>query len=201
MVSYEDVTPTFIQAAGGQPAKGRDGRSFLPVLTGRTDKARDYVYGIHTNLGIIGGEHYPMRSVRDARYSLIRNLMADTPFKNVLNNTKEGNRVIKDWQAAAAGGNATAVKRLAAYDRRPAVELYDRDTDPFELKNRADDLALAPVRRRLEAELDRWMAQQGDTGVPKEMRAFQHINPAIVRWINEHYPDAARADGTKINPN
>lgn len=81
MVSYEDVTPTFIQAAGGQPPKDLDGRSFLPVLTGAATTHRSYVYGIHTNLGIIGGEPYPIRSVRDDRYKLIRNLM---PGKSVV---------------------------------------------------------------------------------------------------------------------
>ncbi len=199
LVSYEDVTPTFIDAAGGRAPQTLDGRSFLPVLTGRVAAHRDYVFGIHTNLGIIGGEPYPMRSVRDERYTLIRNLMSADPFRNVLNNTREGNRVVKDWQAAAARGDAWATARLAAYDRRPAEEIYDRQADPYEMHNLAGDPRVAAEGRRLSAALDRWMAQQGDTGIPKEMEAFKHINPAIIRWINEHYPDAARnPDGTKV---
>jgi uncharacterized sulfatase len=200
LAGYEDITPTFIAAAGATPPKTLDGRSLTPVLTGKAAGVRDYLYGIHTNLGIIGGEPYPIRSVRDGRYTLVRNLTPDEPYKNVINNTKAGYRVLKDWQAAADAGNAQAAARIAAYDKRPAVELFDREADPFDLVNRADDPALAGVRARLEAELDRWMAHQGDTGLPKEMEAFRHINPAIVRWINENYPDAARnPDGTKVN--
>lgn len=199
LASYEDVAPTFIAAAGGQPPSDLDGRILTGVLTGKAASMRDYVYGIHTNLGIIGGEPYPIRAVRDARYTLIRNLTPDEPYKNVLNNTREGYRMLKDWQAAADGGDAWAAKRVAAYNRRPAVELFDREADPFNLVNLADDPALAGVRRRLEAELGRWMAQQGDTGLPREMEAFRYINPAIVRWINQRYPDSARnPDGTKI---
>lgn len=199
MVSYEDVTPTFIQAAGGAPPSGLDGRSFLPVLTGRVQAHRKYLYGIHTNLGIIGGEPYPIRSIRDERYTLIRNLLWKDPYKNVLNNTAAGRRMMRDWRMAADNGNTRAAQRIAAYDARPAVELYDRETDPFEMTNLAEDPKLAAVRKRLEAELDRWMAEQGDTGLDKEMQAFRHINPAIVRWINEHYPDAARnPDGSRV---
>ena len=40
--------------------------------------------------------------------------------------------------------------------RRPTgdVELYDLSTDPHQLDNRADDPALASIRRRLAARLD-----------------------------------------------
>ena len=55
MVHYVDVTPTCIEAAGGELASGLDGRSFLPVLRGETDRHRDVVYGVHTTRGIING--------------------------------------------------------------------------------------------------------------------------------------------------
>jgi uncharacterized sulfatase len=198
MVSYADVTPTFIAAAGATPPATLDGRSFLPVLQGGATEARKYVYGIHTNFGIIGGEPYPMRSVRNDRYKLIRNLAPDQDFKNVLNNTAQGRVVIDDWTRAAAAGDEWARQRVAAYNRRPEFELYDIEADPFELRNLADDPALADVRRELVAELDRWMRQQGDTGMAAEMTAFTRINPAVVEWINRNYPDAARnPDGTR----
>jgi len=190
MVSYADVTPTLVAAAGGRPPAVTDGRSFAPVLFGRAQSHRKYVYGIHTNLGIIGGEAYPIRSVRDDRYKLIRNLMADRPYRNLLNNTASGGGLIGDWRAAAAAGDAWAAKRLAAYERRPPVELYDVAADPFELRNVADDPALAGIRRSLELELDRWMTQQGDRGIEAERDAFRHINPALVRRLKLSDPSS-----------
>jgi arylsulfatase A-like enzyme len=63
-------------------AKGFDGRSFLDVLTGKSDRLRDYVFSQHTTVGIIGyKEPYPMRAVRDARYKYIRNLAPQNTYE------------------------------------------------------------------------------------------------------------------------
>jgi arylsulfatase A-like enzyme len=50
------------------------------------------------------------------------------------------------------------------YHRRPAEELYDLRADPHELKNHAADPAHAETLRKLRAELDAWMKEQGDPG-------------------------------------
>ena len=199
MISYADVTPTLVEVAGGAPVGGLDGRSFMPVLSGASSMHRAFVYGIHTNFGIIGGEPYPIRSVRSDRYKLIRNLMPAATFRNALTNTQRSGGLMREWAAAARGGHRFAAERISSYAARPALELYDMRTDPFEMRNLAADPALADVRRALGDELDRWMAQQGDTGIAAELDAFSHINPAIIHWINENYPDAARTpDGAKI---
>ena len=54
IVEYTDVTPTFVDAAGGTPAV-LDGKSFLPVLRGDTQEHKDYTYGLMTTRGIIRG--------------------------------------------------------------------------------------------------------------------------------------------------
>ena len=75
MVQYVDVVPTLVAAAGGKPVEGLDGRSFLGVLLGKTDKHNEYVYGVHTTRGIISGsECYPVRSVRSETFKYVRNL-------------------------------------------------------------------------------------------------------------------------------
>ena len=45
MVSFVDVLPTFIEAAGGKPPGDIDGRSFLPVLLRRKKKHHDAIFG------------------------------------------------------------------------------------------------------------------------------------------------------------
>ena len=42
LISFVDVTPTFIDIAGGEQPQGLDGKSFLPVLTGKEKSFRDY---------------------------------------------------------------------------------------------------------------------------------------------------------------
>ncbi len=183
MVDYDDVAPTLLAAAGAPPRPDLDGTSFLDVLTGRSDKHRDYIYGVHTNTGIIAGDPYPIRAVRDGRYKLIVNLESGNRYLNALNNTQRGGWMIRDWTAAAKAGNKRAAERIQAYEHRPPVELYDLGTDPFELRNQADNPALADVRKRLQARLDAWMKQQGDQGIATERQAYDHINPALLDFI------------------
>jgi len=50
------------------------------------------------------------------------------------------------------------------YMRRPAEELYHTAEDPYEMNNLAGSADYAKVKARLSAELDRWLASQGDPG-------------------------------------
>lgn len=181
MVQYVDILPTLIEAAGERPealdtgrpgapdgGRGFDGRSFLKVLLGKTDRHRDHVFGAHTTRGIINGsECYPIRSVRSRRYKYIRNLNHEATFTNVVTRTGRNGSVLESWQEA--GGRSA--RRAAFYQRRPAEELYDLEKDPWELENRAGDPALADIKAALRKDLDAWMEQQGDEGKATEMKA------------------------------
>ncbi len=183
MVQYVDILPTLLEAAGGDPTavdtgrpdadgrRGFDGRSFLGVLLGRTDRHRDVVFGVQTTRGIIAGsECYPIRSVRSRRYKYIRNLNHEAEFHNLLIASEK--TYWPSWlEKAKTDPKAAYLVRI--YRRRPAEELYDLEADPWELDNRADDPALAEVKADLARRLEVWMRQQGDQGIATEMRAFQ----------------------------
>ncbi len=51
MVSWVDILPTLIEAAGGETPTSLDGKSFLPVLRGETDTHRDAIYTTHSGDG------------------------------------------------------------------------------------------------------------------------------------------------------
>jgi uncharacterized sulfatase len=51
---------------------------------------------------------------------------------------------------------------------RPAEQLYHTAEDPYEMKNLADNPAMSAIKKRLSAELDRWMHSQGDPGAPQD---------------------------------
>ncbi len=168
MIQYVDLLPTLLEAAGGRAPVAIDGRAFTKVLAGKSDRHRDYVYGVQTTRGIInGGEGYPIRSVRDARYKYIRNLRPENEFSCVLTDPKRDS-IITDWAALPQGK-----LRAEFFRRRPAEELYDLEGDPYELKNRAGDSSLAKIKSRLAAKLDEWMKQQGDQGWATEMKASE----------------------------
>ncbi len=180
LVQYVDVAPTFLAAAGVDPAKidtgcpdadgksGFDGQSFLEVLTGKADSLREYVFAQHTTVGVNGyKEPYPSRAVRDGRYKLIRNLAPENRFWI---GGIHGSAVLRTWERDAADDPKLA-ERIAWLERRPAEELYDLETDPLEQHNLAGRSEFAEIQTRLGKELDAWMRQQGDEGLATEIRA------------------------------
>lgn len=175
LVQYEDITPTLIDIAGGKPvaipsSPGLDGKTFLPVLLGKSTKARQYAYGIHNN--IPEGNPYPIRSIRDTRYKLILNLTPDKDYYNrfMMNpQQKDRNSVWFSW-ADQADTDPNAKRITERFVKRPAVEFYDTQADPWELNNLATDPAYQKRIDLFKQELQKWMTQQGDAGA-----AIDHI--------------------------
>jgi len=167
MVQGVDWLPTFLEAAGGKAPSGLDGRSFLPVMLGRSRTHADHVFGVHTTRGIISGSDcYPIRSIRTHRHKLILNLNHMSKFQCVTTEGKKG--YWPSWQAKAQLD--TGARRIVErYTTRPAVEFYDLAADPDELNNLAGQPEHASTISSLQAELRSWMRAQGDSGVETEM--------------------------------
>ena len=188
MVSFVDVLPTFLEAAGAEVHADLDGRSFLKLLEGESRKHRDLVFGAHTNRGIISGDPYPIRSVRGQRYKYIRNLNPEGQPTNISTHgfdfTETSDGLWGSWKEKAEK-DPEAARLLARVMTRPAEELYDLDSDPWELKNLADDPALAEVKTRLSSELDQWMLKQGDRGLEGELEIERfYFTPRRLRKQN-----------------
>jgi len=172
MVQYVDVTPTLIEAGGGEPIRGLDGLSFLPVLLGQKNRHREVTYGVHTTRGIhFGSECYPVRSIRTATHKYIMNLNHYAEFSNLVTKRNNGG-FWRSW-VEKAKTDPDAAGKVEMYVRRPAEELYDLQKDPYELNNLADDPRFRPLMDSLRKQLLAWMDQQGDKGVETEMLAFE----------------------------
>lgn len=175
MVMYADVLPTLVDAAGGSVAKpdSFDGISFLPVLKGQSDQHRKYVYGVHNN--VPEGPSYPIRSISNGEYRYVRNLLSDNLYieKHVMG-IKSPDRPSRTywhtwvWDSTTSPSVYDLVQR---YQKRPAEALYHTVSDPFELVNLAESESTESIRNELSAELDRWMASQGDPGVEQDTPA------------------------------
>ena len=172
MVEYVDVVPTFLHAAELPRPEILEGRSFLPVLTGEATAHKTEVYGLQTTRGIHGGaEHYGIRSVRNQRYRYIRNLTPEATFQNAATNDP----TFHSWKALAEAGDKHAQRLVHDYQHRPAEELYDCDSDPWNRTNLIDDEGLAKVRDELREKLEAWMKQQSDEGQATEMNALERM--------------------------
>ena len=166
-VSWIDLLPTCLEAAGGEPIEGISGRSFLDVLLGKRTDHRDAVYFTHSGDGQMN--RYPLRAVRDRRWKYIRNLDPDAEHHTHIDRAKAGDgRNYWDSWVEAARTDPAVEALVRRYHHRPAEELYDLDADPWELNNLASEPASAEPLARLRAELDSWMKDQGDEGLATE---------------------------------
>jgi uncharacterized sulfatase len=165
MVSWVDLLPTLLEAAGADPkaaAPGIDGRSFLPVLTGNSDAHRDRVFATHSGDGNVN--YYPSRSVRLGEWKYIRNLDPSLEFHTHIDRLPQDTGYWPSWVERARSDPRVA-ELVEQYTRRPAEELYDLSADPDELKNLAADASHAPDLKRCRAALDEWMKANHDEGI------------------------------------
>ncbi len=162
MISLVDVLPTFIELAGGQARAELDGRSFLPVLEGRTNAQREVIFATHSQ--DMGMNFSPMRCARTARYKYIFNLSPENKYTTHMDKAKDhdGGREYWDSWVRAAEGDQRAAAILRRYHWRPREELFDILLDPSEVHNLADDPAYADVKQDLHERLVAWREQQDD---------------------------------------
>ncbi len=176
LIHMADVLPTFLEAAGAKAKPNQfDGRSFYRLLLGQDQPLRDYVYGVHNN--VPEGNPYPIRSIRDKDYHYILNLTPNESYheKHVM---VENSRLVW-WPAlkeAEAQNDAKAITLLKKFHKRPAEELYKVDEDVYETINLADNPEYATVKKRLRAELIRWMNEQKDPGAALDDPAIHAAN-------------------------
>jgi N-sulfoglucosamine sulfohydrolase len=169
MVSWVDLLPTLVEAAGGTPpptgtgAGQIDGRSFLDVLRGTRTVRRDRIVATHT--GDRAMNVYPIRAVRTPAWKYVRNLHPEFQHTTHIDRAQEEDEVgyFRSWERAAAAGDAHAAAVLRRYRQRPADELYDLARDPLEQRNLAADPAQASRLAAMQADLDAWMRDQWDT--------------------------------------
>ena len=163
IVEYTDVVPTLLEAASAEIPEAVEGTSFLALLKGETQEHSDYAFSLQTTRGVMGYEApYGVRSVVGPRYRYIRNLFPENEF------SIPTSRAIRD-QTRDAEPEVRA--RADRFMKRPAEELYDVIADPYCQINLIDNPRLETTRDTLARKLNRWMAQQGDSGRQIEIDA------------------------------
>jgi len=173
LISIADITPTLVEAAGGKLTDSdSDGKSFLDLLKGKQQKLHDYVFGAFTNCNILGNEDriYPIRVIRNKRFTLIynpnheqltSNITLDGALNMLQNPEAMGNGVAESWVARSREDDS-AKPWVHKLHHRPEYELYDRDTDPYELTNLADNPEHRVVLTELKSQLKTKLKALGD---------------------------------------
>lgn len=170
MVSWIDLLPTLLEAAGGTAPSNIDGQSFYKVLTGKETEHRDKIYTTHTGDG--HWNIYPTRSLRTAQWKYILNLHPEFAFTCHIDLPGELTQrdMWVEWMDAGKTDTRAAaiVKR---YHARPSEELYDLTSDPDEQKNLAEEPTQHARLGQMRTDLKEWMRAQDDqTTVPAPPR-------------------------------
>lgn len=187
LVSTIDLVPTICAVTGATAPANLPGMSFEPLLGTKQAPWREYLCAewnvSHAHpVGIL----CPQRTIRDRRYKLIVNLLANLPNPAEHYYTQQ---VIVQTGANQAEIDAAPAAVQAAYRTwrtSPPVELYDLKNDPHEFENLAGRANVAEVQSRLLKELEAWREATDDP-----LRNLQKLN----LLVEEHARQAKRMAG------
>jgi len=169
-LSLSDLAPTFLEAAGLKPLAEMTARSFLGVLTsdktGRVDPARDRVVvgrERHVGRGRPGNVGYPMRAMRTSDYLYIRNFAPDRwPAADPPGYADCDGGPTKKFMMERKDDPKVAPLFELCFGKRPGEELYDCRKDPHQMKNLAGDAAYAEDKKRMAADLEKYLTETQD---------------------------------------
>ena len=159
-VSAVDLKPTFLEVAGVAGPERLDGRSFAPLLQGKPQKGRDFMFTQIDSKA--GGDGVPMRCVQDARFGYIYNPFSDG--RHVYRNNNEGRTFAA--MASAAETDPAIAARVQLFRMRVPEEFYDLEKDPDCLNNLIGKAEFQDEVARYRRRLESWMKRTGDPMLP-----------------------------------
>ena len=134
MVNSIDIMPTLLELLEISKPAGMDGRSFLPILRGEKQDARDYLF-TYVNT-VSSGKAFPGRCIRTKTRAYIWNSWPDgkTQYK-----VEAMSGLSFKAMAEAAARDPKIKARVEQYLFRTPEEFYDTEKDPDERRNLIDD--------------------------------------------------------------
>ncbi|MEQ1584655.1 MAG: sulfatase [Cyclobacteriaceae bacterium] len=196
-VNLIDLTPTFLDVVGVLAKPEMDGKSLMPVLTGKTTIHRTEVFLERERHCMARNEFdkgagYPMRAIRTNNFLYIINLrphrmpggdefMPGTtseygdvdggPTKAFILDNRDNPNVKPFFELGFA--------------KRPGEELYDLRKDPYNVNNVAELSEYASVKKELSEQLLKWMQDEKDPRVNGGGDEIDRYKPTTLAWITK----------------
>jgi arylsulfatase A-like enzyme len=174
LVSFVDFAPTVLSLAGVPIPEYMQGQAFLGDKAG---KPREYIFGASSRVD----EAYELsRCVRDRRYKYIRNYMPHLPYAQ-RSAWPDQAAIAQELRRLAGEDKLAGAQKLFFSPTKPIEELYDTQTDPYELNNLArrtsgglvESSQYEHILKRLRQVHRAWVADTRDIGFLPE--AEMHI--------------------------
>lgn len=156
LVNSIDLAPTILELAGLPIDPEIQGRSIRPIFQNPSASIQDYVFGEQN----WHDYRAHARTVRDHRFRYLRNTLPELPMAASADGVRS--LTFQEMRRLRDAGKLTPAQAEVFRVPRPVEELYDLETDPFELHNLIDDPAHAAKRDELRAVLYRWVVDTKD---------------------------------------
>ena len=173
LISFVDIAPSVLGWASVAVPDFIQGR---PTLADR-DVERLYVYASKDRL-----DEFPFRerAVRDQRYKYLYNYQPEKPGATHLTYRDQLEIMNELWSWYDNGRMSD--QQAFWFKPRPQEELYDLETDPYEVNNLADDPAYSGELERMRGAFSDWQAQVADYSDQPELEM------ALQFWPNGEQP-------------
>ncbi len=156
LISFVDLAPTLLSMVGIPIPDFMQGNAFLG-----DQKTADPEYAFMFRGRM--DERYDMsRAVRGQKYRYIRNYMPHRIYGQHLNYLWRAPS-IRSWEQAYLNGECNETQSIF-WNPKPSEELYDTESDPWEVNNLADDPLYADVLKKMRKANQHWMLRIRDTG-------------------------------------
>jgi uncharacterized sulfatase len=195
LVSFIDFAPTVLTTAGVEVPKQMQGQSFLTKEGPPPAKPRDYIFAARDRMDETFDR---IRCVRDKRFKYIRNFYPDLPYAQQTNYNEE-NPTMQAWRAAHKAGTLKEPQNSFFAPSKPPEELYDCESDPYELTNLVNSATpehqakLAELRKALQ----KWIETTGDLG---EVSEPELIKRGLVKDVLPEYRKRAESHKPDLTP-
>jgi uncharacterized sulfatase len=161
MVSFVDFAPTVLSLAGINIPGYMQGSAFLGVQEGPEP---DTIVAIRDRVDEV---LEVSRAIRDRRYKYIRNFMPHRP-RMQRSFYSEMTPIRQEIRRLHAEGKLHGDAAYLMQPDKPAEELYDTVSDPYEMVNLAASSQHAAVMEQLRTALFQWMLKTRDSGLLPE---------------------------------
>lgn len=144
LISNVDIAPTLLDLVGAPTPDAIQGRSFRGLLAGEPYAPREEIFSEKNYQDI----YDPIRCVRTARHKYVRNYEKRTRVTISMDQIWESTATLEMWPWAS--------------EWRPEEELYDLQSDPYEMTNLAERPEMGEVLEEMRGRLRAWMVETED---------------------------------------
>ncbi|BDD00774.1 sulfatase [Persicobacter psychrovividus] len=180
MYSFIDFAPTVLDFAGIKRPEWMQGRAMFSELQ---EKPRTY---IHAGRDRMDNRYDTRRAVRSKDYKYIRNFLPEVHYSQPIKFLNTMPLMHEILTLDKAGKLTHDQSYWLYYPKNVAEELYDINTDPFEMNNlAADTIKYAQVLQEMRTEMSRWLDETND------LYQVAEVDQAAKMWPGGEQPKTA----------